>query len=256
MASGRCPMTGWTDPLESFAIVTGLTEEAKILHRAIQACGAGHHRVLCLGPGPERAGKAAEQLVAEMRPNALVSCGYAGALTAGMASGSLFLPEDVVDEAGRIMPCAARMRERIRKRLAGKVPIHSQGRLLSTVAPVTTTAARQDCASRFKASVVDMESAAIAAVAQRHGLLFFALRVVLDAHDQDIPAPALKAMRPDGRTSPWHAVLALMAAPRTFPAMFRLARASRTARSALAHSARALVLKTGVLVNEGGPPRA
>ena len=77
--------------------------------------------------------------------------------------------------------------------------------------------------------IVDLESGAVA----QAGVQGKAIRVVLDEAAFDLPAPALVALRADGRPNLPRILWKLLVSPASLPAMIGLARRHRTALAAL-----------------------
>jgi len=213
-------------------IVTGLVHEAEIARRA----SGNRHQVLCLGPGPDRAAAAAEQLAAR-GARLLLSLGVAGGLDGADVPGTLLVPETVIDGvSGQPYPADDALATCIRSALLARPDI---GRtvaapLVTSREPITGISHKQQLKQRFMAAAVDMESAAVARVAQAHGLPFVALRVVLDSGDMHIPPAAMAGMRDDGRTDIFGTLRALITRPQDLPALFVLGKADARARRALA----------------------
>ncbi|MGF7162315.1 hopanoid-associated phosphorylase [Rhodoligotrophos appendicifer] len=210
--------------------ITGLVFEADILR------AAGHLHVACHGPGQARAQAAAEALVAR-NCDGLVSFGVAGALAPGWQTARIIIPEILLDEQHRHYVCDGPWRVRMSGAVPEGAPVAS---LLSVLQPALTPEEKQRLHRNTGAVAIDMESAAIATVAERHGLPFIVLRVILDEMDAVVPPSAMKGMRSDGTIDAMATVRGLLRHPRDLPALLRLARAnSRAARSLarLAHLA-------------------
>jgi hypothetical protein len=78
-----------------------------------------------------------------------------------------------------------------------------------------------------------MESAAIAAAAERHGLPFIAVRAVLDEADHTVPSAILAAVDESGTVGLGRLVLALLARRREIATLIPLARAARASNQTL-----------------------
>ncbi|HET7330460.1 purine and other phosphorylase-like protein, family 1 [Dyella sp.] len=142
------------------------------------------------GMGPRAARGAAEALVAA-GACALAVFGVAGALDDTLRNGTLFCPERVLDGQGRAYATDVAWCASLQQRLAGfATPLRTTGALLSVASPLLTAAAKRTAHRQFAALAVDMESAAVAAVAQERGLPFAVLRAIVDEADDAIP-PAL-----------------------------------------------------------------
>lgn len=127
------------------------------------------------GPGPERAKQCATAAVAA-GARALVSWGLAGGLAAGVQAGTVILPRHVIMQRGPTFAVAAEWRERLAD-LANEFTVNP-GDLLTVSSALDSPAAKAAAATALGAVAVDMESAAIAAVAARARVPFVALRVV------------------------------------------------------------------------------
>ncbi|MEQ8698178.1 MAG: phosphorylase, partial [Bauldia litoralis] len=80
---------------------------------------------------------------------------------------------------------------------------------------------------------VDMESHAVAEVADRAGVPFVAIRAIGDPASRAIPRAALAGLGPDGRTHALPVLAALMRRPGDFRAIWRLAQDTNKALAAL-----------------------
>ncbi|MFN2333339.1 MAG: hypothetical protein ABR550_02805, partial [Wenzhouxiangellaceae bacterium] len=99
-----------------------------------------------------------------------------------------------------------------------------------------TVADKQRLALSSKAMAVDMESAAIAAVARQHGLPFLALRVIVDRVEQAVPPLALAAMQ-GASIRPGRVLAGLLKSPQQLSPLLALAFAGHRARTVLAECA-------------------
>jgi adenosylhomocysteine nucleosidase len=110
---------------------------------------------------------ATEALVAEFKPDVLVSAGFAGALISGRKVADLVRPGIVVDGAtGESFPTEA----------------NSSSRIVSS-GFIANRNDKLELHSRFQAEAVDMEGAAVATVAKRHGIPFYAVKTISDELD-------------------------------------------------------------------------
>ncbi len=197
------------------------------------------------GIGADNAARAARSLAAG-GATALLSWGVAGALDPALRCGTAVLPGEVL-ERGRQFQTDPLWREAVASALQGSVALHS-GALYTSEVAVAASAHKARLFQHTGAVAVDMESAAIAAVAAELALPFLVLRVILDtAHDSlpdsvvrsfQAPASAGSATSPAG-TSPAGASAAapriwpLLCAPGDWGGLMRLALRYRTAGRAL-----------------------
>jgi adenosylhomocysteine nucleosidase len=189
------------------------------------------------GVGTAAAERSAAALVAG-GARALASWGFAGALDPALAPGCVFLPHEVSMGQGAALPTASGWRELIAAALGGLVQAGSNGRLVTSSHVVASRAAKAACRSETGAAAVDMESFAIAQVAERHELPFVCVRVIVDGAGDALPPAVVRA----GTAGPLRtaALLSeLVRSPSQWAAVLRLARRYATARRALHAVARA-----------------
>ncbi|MFL5287256.1 MAG: hypothetical protein ACJ8AW_41365 [Rhodopila sp.] len=156
--------------------VTGLTAEARIATRCGGLVRAG-------GGFPAGAGAAARQLVAE-GAQALVSLGLAGGLDPALRPGDLVVPAEIV-ENGAVFAADPT--------LAARFGGFTQHRLLAGDVVVPDAASKR-AARAIGVDAVDLESGAVARVAQQHGLPFAVVRAICDPAERDLPPAAKVAL--------------------------------------------------------------
>ena len=187
------------------------------------------------GPGFERATLAAQRLI-ERGARALLSWGIAGGLSPGLATGDLLLPQRVVSDHGEWTTDPA-LRARVQQALAGRVC--EGGDLYCSRAPVTSVQAKRALAIRNMLAV-DMESAAVAAIAQQAGLPFVAVKAICDPASREIPSAALRLLD-EGGGMRWRALPGVLReGPRTWRSLTVLREDLATARGSLWRAARVL----------------
>jgi adenosylhomocysteine nucleosidase len=219
----------------TIGIVTGLRFERGVLMRWRGALGARMPQVTCAGANAERAAQQAQALV-EGGVHGLISFGIAGGLDPDLSPGLLLLPHEVANEDAERFACDAAWCEALRRELASNVAVIA-GVLASTAMPVAGVAEKRMLREKLDAHAVDMESAAVASVAQRHGVPFIAIRAIADTADQALPAAALTATREDGSVSLARALVACLHRPGDIAALVRLGRHTGLARRTLARVA-------------------
>jgi adenosylhomocysteine nucleosidase len=189
-------------------VVTGLPREAALL-RNVPAL------VRCEGPGPARARAAAEALIAA-GAETLASFGLAGALDPRLVSGDIVVATAAIAEDGTRYEAETRA-------------FGIRGAILTRGAPVASVAEKRRLFAETGAIAVDMETAAVAAVAHAAGRPFVAARAIVDPASRALPAAAIAAMRADGRVD----VMALLARPWEGWRLIALARDYARAQAAL-----------------------
>jgi nucleoside phosphorylase len=199
-------------------IVVALATEAKALSpkpwRTGQATVLDHGDLGWLGGmGQEAARHAAEGLVAA-GATALAAFGVAGALAPGLRSGTLFCPSCIMDERGHdYLPTPAWRASLHQRLLMLASPILTEGHLLSLPSPLLRASDKAAMRQHHLAAAVDMESAAVAAVATERRLPFIVLRAIVDERDDDIPAELTSGIDAWGRPLPLRVATLLMRHP-------------------------------------------
>jgi adenosylhomocysteine nucleosidase len=167
--------------------------------------------VAMAGMGRQAAGRAAEAVVARYTPGLLVSAGIAGALTPGLKVGHLIRARQVVDaDSG-----------------AHFVTQGGVGTVV-TVSSVSGSAEKHALAKRWSAAVVDMEASAVAAVAQRSGIGFAAIKSISDGLNFEMP-PVSKFVNDAGKFNTLRFATFLATRPKWWGAVRQLSANSRIA---------------------------
>lgn len=172
-------------------------------------------RILAAGMGAEAATRGAEKLVASERLSALISAGYAGGLATPALPGTIVI--DTADPG-----------------LDACLPAAPRGRIVDATGMVKTPEARAHLAAETGAIAVDMESAAVAQVAARHGLPFAAVRAITDGPDSHLLLDWDRYRDRNGRLRTGAAVLGALRTPGGVAEMRQLWYASKKASRALA----------------------
>lgn len=175
-------------------VITGLASEADCLN--IYAYDE-RPAVRVAGASAQRAREAAEALVSS-GCDGLVSFGLSGALDPQHKPGDILIPDAVLDPNGRRFATDMPWRNGLSNALSAATQV-STGSLTGSDKPLLTV--EQKIASRLSsgASAVDMESHAIAAVAEKHGLPFVAIRVIADSHLLEIPVWTMNGVQANGQ---------------------------------------------------------
>nr|VFK68564.1 MAG: adenosylhomocysteine nucleosidase [Candidatus Kentron sp. UNK]VFK73646.1 MAG: adenosylhomocysteine nucleosidase [Candidatus Kentron sp. UNK] len=195
------------------------------------------------GVGSQNATRAAQSLI-DAGADALVSWGIAGALDPHLAPGDIVLPTDVIDHVDKQRyPVNQRWRAALKNRLdqnrldpnkLDHEKIYSQGSVVSTRAVQPGPRQKAKLHKDTGAMAVDMESAAIAAVANEENKPFIIIRSISDTTAMQLPSSAINATDPYGRVSILGLLAGLTKNPaelRHYPNLIRsLARAKRSLR--------------------------
>jgi adenosylhomocysteine nucleosidase len=130
--------------------------------------------------------------------NALVSWGCAAALSPQLAAGDLLLPMQLIGSDGRRYTADSDWRQKLTSCLIEKRPIHT-GALLESDRIVTSALDKEKLASAANAIALDMESVAIAQIAEDTRIPFIAVRAVADPVNLDLPECVVHAIGAQGR---------------------------------------------------------
>ncbi|HTX23730.1 MAG TPA: hypothetical protein VMD03_03650 [Steroidobacteraceae bacterium] len=239
--SGRSPHTG---------IVVALSTEARHLGTAARrrdglATLRDGTLLAVTGVGRAAAGQGASRLVAA-DCRALVSFGLAGGLDPALSPGTILVPDEVMLEAcGGTLPaapawCASAVRS------LGEDRSVQRGRLLTSLHALSTVVAKAAAFRATGAVAVDMESFAVAEVAQAHQLPFLAVRVVVDGAADELPHALAGVMSPSGALSLARLIGRLVAEPASLAPLARLALRYAAARRSLRLIAQADALRPHV----------
>lgn len=197
------------------------------------------------GMGPERAESAAERLVRLACPDVVVSFGFGGGVLPGLSVGDLVMGTGCLNYDGRdFTPAAgidAPLAASAMKSLAQRTSVALTA---GTVITAGTILAKHLVAPLIPAAVtspvLDMETAAVAGVAARHGIPLLALRAITDDAGEEFGF-SLDEFTDAGLNIRPHRVMAtLLRKPWIMPQLVRLARSSRRAGTLLAAAVIAL----------------
>ncbi len=134
------------------------------------------------GAGAGRAAKAAAAACYAVRPDAVVSFGFCGALDPALRPGEIFVAT-AVDGFPAAQPAASGP--------------HASG-VLVTIERVAGTVEEKAALRQAGAAAVDMEAAGVAGEAERLGLPFFCVRSVTDLAYEAFTIDFNSVIRPDG----------------------------------------------------------
>ena len=208
------------------------------------------------GMGPARARAAAEAAPEAAR---FLAFGCAGGLVPGLAPGDLVAADALI-----VLDAAGRPGERLSADAAPLAAWTGPRGVAITVGAVATspvvlaTPAEKAAAAACGAVAVDMESAAVAAVARARGIPCTALRAIVDAAADDLALGGELIDPATGRIRVARAVARLAPRPWLWPRAAELARRRQVCERALAAVATLALGAGGRAVFDGAPapPRA
>ena len=138
------------------------------------------------GAGSAAAARAAVALIDGHAPRRIVSAGFAGGLDPALRRGSLAV-------AARVLAAGQAPRSLAAAEVPGATAV---GGIVTVDRVVTTAGAKRALREATGAALVDMETYAVAGVAQAAGVPCFSVRVVSDAADDEIPGDLAALVAP------------------------------------------------------------
>jgi len=165
--------------MKKIGIIAALPGELKPLVNGWQQRGSVYFgrigEIECVaiagGVGAKAAEDACEQLLLEARMDALVSVGWAGALTCGVKPPDAFAITEVVDSmTGEIYQAQS-----------------ADGCRLLTLDHIARYDEKRKLAERYRTPLVDMEAAAVARQAQAKSIAFYGFKAISDAYTDKLP---------------------------------------------------------------------
>jgi len=177
----------------------------------------GHEAIAVAGGiGAAAASRAVDLALSQGPPDALVSYGWAGAITCAVKPPDAFAISEVVEHSSR---------QRFSTR-------HSEGLRLVTLDRVAGYYEKRPLAEAHKAVLVDMEAAAVARAAAACGIAFYCFKSISDSYTDRLPD--LNRFIADGRLRMPSFVAHAAIRPIYWPSLVRLAGNSARAAANLA----------------------
>ncbi|MGR9115899.1 MAG: phosphorylase family protein [Gammaproteobacteria bacterium] len=150
----------------------------------------------CSGAGPQNAQAAAELLLAN-GAESLISWGCAAALVDTLAPGDLTLVSSLVTDRLEQLDIQSSWLTETRQVLSELHP-HTSGSLAESTTLVSSVTEKKTTQRRTQATVLDMESVAIAKVALQNGKPFLAVRAIADPVDMNLPKAIAESLSEEG----------------------------------------------------------
>ena len=153
------------------------------------------------GAGANNAQTAAELLISQGATR-LISWGCAAALSPNLQSGDLVLADSLITADGDTLNIDSHWFRHVKTGLE-KLALNNAfalrtGDLLESQTLVAKSLEKQQLYQQSKAIALDMESVAIAKVAQAHSLPFLAIRAIADPVSMDLPEAVRVALNDQG----------------------------------------------------------
>lgn len=202
------------------------------------------------GAGHENAQNAAKLLV-QQGATALISWGCAAGLDASLKPGDLTLANTLVDAEGTVLELDNHWHTQVLKLLSITIKIHT-GALADSKILVATSHDKQRLASQTHAIALDMESLAIAQVAQDNGIPFLAIRAIADPVSMDLPKAVSHALNPQGEVVLSKLLTFLALHPTELPNLVKLGLHFHAAKKTLTNAAKKLDQLAQLYANSNG----
>lgn len=211
--------------MKRVGIIAALLGELKPLIRGWTQRGPLHYgrigEIECIaaagGMGAEAATRACELILAEGKLDALVSIGWAGALSCGLKPRTACAIYDVIDGVTS-------------ERFVTDFPA---GQRLLTLDHVARQEEKRTLAEKYQAPLVDMEAASVARIAAARNLAFYCFKGISDGYNDKLP-DFTRFLGKDGQLRmPLFITYALLH-PKYWPALKQLERQSKVAAEKLA----------------------
>ncbi len=226
-------------PEELNTLTSNRLEKGQVGHLAVKI------RVVCSGAGPENARTASELLITQ-GVNQLISWGCAAALDASFRPGDLVLANSCVD-AGHVMFDLNNEDWLVHAKscLAEYLTVRTYtGKLAESKSIVASSHDKAQLAQATGAIALDMESVAIARVAQSHGLSFLSIRAIADPLTMDLPKAVSHALNDQGDVVLGKLLTYLLRHPAELPGLVRLGLYFHAAKKTLKQIAKQLDVVT------------
>ncbi len=175
----------------------------------------GHRLIMVAdGAGMQRAGVAADVARRHVRPDAVVSVGFCGAIDPGLSLGDVLVASGVIDQENRKRYAATSISAGGSRAAAGDI--------LSLDRVANTSAQKRELRSTG-ACAVEMEAAAVALRAEIWNLPFYCIRSVSDTAAESFEIDFNRMRDGQGRFSRGRIVISALARPWSrIPALLRL----------------------------------
>jgi len=187
-------------PVEADAFAGLATETVEVTAAGLtlyEGVVAGRRVAWCVaGAGDEPAGRATRLLIDGHRPGLILSPGFAGGLDPALNRGTVVYPRRSINRKGGPPIAVAATGQGSVTAAAGDSTSSDGLVIVSVDTVVTTAAAKRELAVATGASLVDMETYAVATAARAAGLPCVSIRVISDDASQDLPREIAALVQP------------------------------------------------------------
>lgn len=190
------------------------------------------------GAGAENARKAAELLVSKGATK-LMSWGCAAALSPDLKMGDLVLADSLMDENGDEISVHPIWHQHAKTVLGSQITAY-KGAVYASSSIVSTAQAKGKLHAKTGAIALDMESSAIAKVAQHYALPFLAIRVIADPTSMDLPTAVENSLNENGEVAIARIIKSLVLNPKELPHLIQIGQYFQIAKKTLSNVAKQL----------------
>ncbi len=176
--------------------------------------------LICAGAGPENASLATEKLISQ-GAKCLISWGCAAALNNTLRPGDIIITNTLIDTEFTRFEVKTSWAEKTLSALQDALVVHN-GLLAESKAIVSSSVHKQQLHANTGADILDMESVAVAKVAQQHNLPFLAIRAVADPATMTLPTAVSSSLDANGQVRITKILLFLLLHPTELPELLKL----------------------------------
>lgn len=194
--------------------------------------------LLVSGMGKQNAEAAARMLAPKV--SCLISWGTAAGLVKDLNAGALIVPNLIRDQKGHSISTDQDFIHRLEKELGTGLHMH-KGLLAESPEILSDPKQKKNFHLATQAMAADMESAAIASIAQKVQIPFNAIRAIMDDHEMVIPKVILQARTVNGDMDILRLLSLLCFHPSQWKKVFLLSVSFNSARSTLGKAGKALL---------------
>jgi adenosylhomocysteine nucleosidase len=166
-------------PSESSDLIARIQARQHLGDLVLGKIDAREVAIVHTGVGAKNCNARLELLIHKARPELLISAGFAGAVTEELRIGDLIVAENFSDPA--LLANALRILSS---------PSARHVKLFTSTSIIDSLAERNEIARKSGAAAADMETGAIVAVCNAHGIPLLSLRAISDTPTEPLPAPA------------------------------------------------------------------
>lgn len=176
--------------------------------------------IICLsGAGSENATTASQKLISKGATK-LISWGCAAALSANLKPGDLVIPNLIVSPTKNKIVLNSPCLDLFLEQLSGFNP--NREPLTESLEIIASSAEKKSIFNQTQAVALDMESYAVATIAQQHNLPAIIIRCIADPVDMDLPAAVSSSLNQQGDVEITQLLKHLFFHPTELPSLIQL----------------------------------